>query len=100
MVLFNICIWDIAHTLSQLEVRSKLAEKKAAGEVKPERKRRRWDQQTSEEDGPTKKKSAWDQAEVRERATAIRPMMVPLLLSMSFSDIAWSLASKVQQDSL
>ena len=50
---------------SQLEVRSKIAANKEDGiEAKPaERKRRRWDQQKSEEEGPSKKKSAWDQAE-------------------------------------
>lgn len=30
----------------------------------PSKKRRRWDQQTSGDEGPAKKKSAWDQAEV------------------------------------
>ena len=42
-----------------------MAEKKESGEAKPERKRRRWDQQSAEDETPTKKKSAWDQAEVR-----------------------------------
>lgn len=58
--------YNAAASPSQLEVRSKLAEKKESGEAKPERKRRRWDQQSAEDETPTKKKSAWDQAEVRE----------------------------------
>ncbi len=68
---FVICP-SFLHT--QLEIRGKIAEKKEAGQVggvaaggKPERKRRRWDQTSSDDATPSKKRSSWDQAEVSRR---------------------------------
>ena len=51
--------------IEEFEIRSKIAGMKRDGfEAKPASKRRRWDQQKSEEEeGPSKKKSAWDQGE-------------------------------------
>ncbi|XP_048578646.1 splicing factor 3B subunit 1 isoform X1 [Nematostella vectensis] len=56
---------DQVEIVKQLQDKSKAGELKpvstAAPQPKPERKRRRWDQQANAEETPVKKKSGWDQ---------------------------------------
>ena len=68
--LSSLSLYNISH---QREVREAIIKKASRGELpaasKPERKRKRWDQQTPTHDGNgdgggARKKSAWDQAEV------------------------------------
>lgn len=97
-VYFTVCL--SANFSTQRAVREAILKKVSAGELppkaaamKPERKRKRWDQQTPIHDdgGEAKKRSAWDQAEV-----ILSPPSLPLSLSCADIVLLSSVSSPLQ----